>query len=335
MRAQNQTLERALAQIEKQFGPEAMMRWEERPGSERRAISTGSLALDLALGTGGIPRRRVTEIFGGEASGKTTLALQAIAEAQRSGGVAAMIDAEHALDTAYAIRLGVDVDRLLLAQPECGEEALEIADMMVRSGGLDLFVVDSVAALVPRAELAGAMGEEHGGLQPRLLSQALRKLAGSIRKSRTAAVFLNQVREKIKVRFGAPETTPGGRALKIWAAVRLKARRMEPLTRGPEVIGHRTAVQVVKNRLAPPFREAAFDLIYGRGISRAGELLDLGTSLDVLQKRGAGFYRGPHRLGSEREQARDFLEDNAAVAQEIETAIRKRLGLPSGAREDP
>jgi len=329
LRQPDPSLELALAQIEKQFGKGVVMRLGERPVPEVRAISTGSLALDLALGTGGIPRGRITEIFGSEASGKTTLGLHAIAEAQRVGGAAAIIDAEHALDPVYAAQLGVDVDRLLIAQPECGEEALEIADILVRSGAIDIFVVDSVAALVPRAEIEGDMGDSHVGLQARLMSQALRKLAGSVSRSNTAAVFINQVREKIGVMFGSPETTPGGRALKFWASIRLQARRAEALKRGQEVIGSRTVVQVVKNKLAPPFREAAFDIIYGRGISRAGDLLDLGVDLEVIQKNGTWFQYGELRLGQGRESARDFLEEHSSVAQEIETLLRERLNLPS------
>lgn len=329
MKLQDQSLDLALAQIERQFGKGAVMRLGERPAPEVRAISTGSLALDLALGTGGIPRGRITEIFGSEASGKTTIGLHAIAEAQRVGGTAAIIDAEHALDPVYAANLGVDVDRLLIAQPECGEEALEIADILVRSGAIDIFVVDSVAALVPRAEIEGEIGDSYVGLQARLMSQALRKLAGSLSRSNTAAVFINQVREKIGVMFGSPETTPGGRALKFWASVRLKARRAEALKRGQEVIGSRTVVQVVKNKLAPPFREAAFDIIYGRGISRSGDLLDLGVDLQVIEKSGTWFQYGELRLGQGRENARDFLEENPPVAQEIEAIIRERFSLLS------
>lgn len=326
---QDPSLELALAQIEKQFGKGAVMRLGERPVPAVRAISSGSLALDMALGTGGLPRGRITEIFGNEASGKTTIGLHAIAEAQRAGGNAAIIDAEHALDPTYAAHLGVEVDRLLISQPECGEEALEIADILVRSGAIDIFVVDSVAALVPRSEIEGEMGDSHVGLQARLMSQALRKLAGSVSRSNTAAVFINQIREKIGVMFGSPETTPGGRALKFWASVRLKARRAEAISRGQEVIGNRTVVQVVKNKLAPPFREAAFDIIYGRGISRSGELLDLGADMEIIKKSGTWFHYGEVRLGQGRENARDFLEENPSLVREIETAIRERFCLPS------
>jgi len=327
MMDKEKALDLALSQIEKQFGKGAVMRLGERPKPEAQAISTGSLALDLALGVGGIPRGRITEIFGAEASGKTTIALHAIAEAQRAGGMAAIIDAEHALDPTYAQNLGVDVDNLLISQPECGEEALEIADVLVRSGAIDIFVIDSVAALVPRAELEGDMGDAHVGLQARLMSQALRKLAGSVSKSHVAAVFINQIREKIGVMFGSPETTPGGRALKFWATVRMKSRRMENLKRGAEIIGCRTAVQIVKNKLAPPFREASFDIVYGRGISRSGDILDLGVSLGVLSKSGTWFAFGDQRLGQGRENARDFLDENSALAAAIENAVREKFGL--------
>ncbi|HSW10263.1 MAG TPA: recombinase RecA [Bacillota bacterium] len=321
-------LDLALAQIEKQFGKGSIMRL----GSDANrlaveVIPTGSLALDAALGCGGVPRGRVVEIFGPEGSGKTTLALHILAEAQKRGGVAAFIDAEHALDPSYARRLGVDIDDLLIAQPDTGEQALEIAEALVRSAAVDVVVVDSVAALVPRAELEGEMGDAHVGLQARLMSQALRKLAGAISKSRTTAIFLNQIREKVGVMFGNPEITPGGRALKFYASVRLDVRRVETLKQGNETVGARTRVKIVKNKLAPPFRQAEFDLIYGEGISREGGLVDVATELGILEKSGTWYSYRETRLGQGRDNVRDFLRQNPEVAAAIEGVARERLKL--------
>jgi recombination protein RecA len=321
-------LEVALLQIEKQFGKGSVMRMGvDGPADPVQAISTGSLALDLALGIGGVPRGRVVEIYGPEASGKTTLALHIIAEAQRNGGIAAFIDAEHALDVTYARNLGVNTDELLISQPDTGEQALEIADMLVRSGAIDVIVVDSVAALVPRAEIEGEMGDSHVGLQARLMSQALRKLSGTISKSKTTAVFINQLREKIGVLFGSPETTSGGRALKFYASVRLDVRRIESLKDGPEVVGNRTRAKVVKNKLAPPFRSAEFDVIYGQGISKEGSLLDVGVDVGLIKKSGAWFTYDGDQLGQGRENARNFLRDNPELAREIEEKIKAQLGV--------
>ena len=321
-------LEVALLQIEKQFGKGSVMRMGvDGPADPVQAISTGSLALDLALGIGGVPRGRVVEIYGPEASGKTTLALHIIAEAQRTGGIAAFVDAEHALDVTYARNLGVNTDELLISQPDTGEQALEIADMLVRSGAIDVIVIDSVAALVPRAEIEGEMGDSHVGLQARLMSQALRKLSGTISKSKTTAVFINQLREKIGVLFGSPETTSGGRALKFYASVRLDVRRIESLKDGPEVVGNRTRAKVVKNKLAPPFRSAEFDVIYGQGISKEGSLLDVGVDVGLIKKSGAWFTYDGDQLGQGRENARNFLRDNPELAREIEEKVKAQLGI--------
>ena len=321
-------LEVALLQIEKQFGKGSVMRMGiDGPAAPVEAIPTGSLALDLALGIGGVPRGRVVEIYGPEASGKTTLGLHVIAEAQRNGGIAAFIDAEHALDVAYARNLGVDTDELLISQPDTGEQALEIADMLVRSGALDVIVIDSVAALVPRAEIEGEMGDSHVGLQARLMSQALRKLSGNISRSKTTAVFINQLREKIGVLFGSPETTPGGRALKFYASVRLDVRRIEALKDGPEVVGSRTRVKVVKNKVSPPFKQAEFDILYGQGISKEGSLLDVGVDVGLVRKSGAWFTYDGDQLGQGRENARNFLRDNPELAGEIEEKIKAQLGV--------
>jgi recombination protein RecA len=320
-------IELAMTQIERQHGKGAIMRL----GSSQRlavdVVPTGALTLDVALGVGGVPRGLVTEIYGSEGSGKTTLAYHLIAETQRAGGTAAYIDAEQRMDPSYARALGVDLDALLISQPQTGEQALDIADILVRSGGLDIFVVDSVAALVPRAELEGEMGDSHVGLQARLMSKALRKVAHSIRQSNTVGVFLNQIREKIGVMFGNPEVTPGGRALKFWASVRIELRRVESLKRGAEIVGGRTRAKVMKNSVAPPFRQAEFDIIYGKGISRAGNLIDKGLELEVISKSGAFLSFGDVRLGQGRENARDFLEENHDLAGEIETEIRRRAGL--------
>ncbi|MGQ9712682.1 MAG: recombinase RecA [Desulfotomaculales bacterium] len=321
-------LDIAMAQIERQFGKGAIMKLGE--ASSRlsvEVIPTGSIALDLALGVGGIPRGRVIEIFGPESSGKTTVALHVIAEAQKAGGAAAFIDAEHALDPLYAKKLGVDIDNLLVSQPDTGEQALEIAEALVRSGAIDVIVVDSVAALVPRAELEGEMGDVHVGLQARLMSQALRKLTGVISKSRTSSIFINQVREKVGVMFGNPETTPGGRALKFYASVRLEVRKLEALKKGAEVIGSRVRAKVVKNKVAPPFRQADFDILYGEGISREGSVLDLGVDLKIINKAGAWYAYGDERLGQGRESAREFLKEHPAVLQEIEKKIRETVSL--------
>ena len=321
-------LETALAQIEKQFGKGAVMRLGQNQAMNVEAVSTGSLSLDLALGIGGLPRGRIVEIYGPESSGKTTLALHCIAEGQKDGGNAAFIDVEHALDPVYARALGVDVDSLLVSQPDTGEQALEIAEALIRSGAIDVIVIDSVAALVPRAEIEGEMGDSHVGLQARLMSQALRKLAGAISKSSCVAIFINQLREKVGVVYGNPEVTPGGRALKFYSSVRLEIRKIEVLKSGTEQIGTRTRAKVVKNKIAPPFREAEFDVMYGRGISRTGELIDLAVKLDVIQKSGAWFSYNQTRLGQGRDNVKIFLEnpENAAIASEIETAVKANAG---------
>ena len=321
-------LEIALSQIEKQFGKGSIMRLGESAAHDTvSVIPTGALSLDIALGIGGVPRGRVVEIYGPEASGKTTVALHIIAEAQKLGGIAAFIDAEHALDPAYARRVGVDVDNLLISQPDTGEQALEITEALVRSGAIDVVVVDSVAALVPRAEIEGEMGDAHVGLQARLMSQALRKLTGAISKSKTCAVFINQIRQKVGVMFGNPETTPGGLALKFYASVRLEVRRVEAIKQGNDVIGSRTRVKVVKNKMSPPFRQAEFDILYGEGISRAGCILDVGTDSSLIQRTGSWYVYGDQRLGQGRENAREYLKQNPQVAQEIENKIREALKL--------
>jgi recombination protein RecA len=315
----------AILQIEKQFGRGAIMRLGDRAAMQIEVIPTGSVALDLALGVGGVPRGRITEIFGPESSGKTTLCYHIVGNAQRAGGVAAFIDAEHALDPAYARKVGVNVDELLVSQPDTGEQALEIAETLIRSNGVDVVVVDSVAALVPRAEIEGEMGDSFMGLQARLMSQALRKLTGAINRSKTALVFTNQLREKIGVMFGNPETTPGGRALKFYASVRLDIRRIETLKTGTDAIGSRTRVKVVKNKVASPFRLAEFDIMYNEGISREGGLLDVGIAAGVLSKTGAWFNYGDTRLGQGRENARDFLKANVETASKIEDEIRGKV----------
>ncbi len=318
-------LDMALIQIEKQFGKGSIMKLGESTHLNVEAIPTGSLELDVALGVGGIPRGRVTEIFGPESSGKTTVALHVIAEAQKAGGTAAFIDAEHALDPVYAKNLGVDIDNLLVSQPDTGEQALEITEALVRSGAIDVIVIDSVAALVPRAEIEGEMGDSHVGLQARLMSQALRKLSGAINKSRTAAIFINQLREKVGVMFGNPETTPGGRALKFYASVRLDVRRVETLKQGTEMVGSRTRVKVVKNKVAPPFKQAEFDILYGEGISKEGSILDIAVAKDIITKSGAWYSYEDKRIGQGRENARQFLKDNPEIAQEIERQVRQEL----------
>ncbi len=328
MSEKNKALEVALLQIEKDFGKGSVMRLGEATRLNVEVIPTGALTLDLALGVGGIPRGRVVEIFGPESSGKTTLAAHIMAEAQKAGGMAAMIDVEHALDPGYVKRLGVDIDNLLISQPDNAESALEIAEALVRSGAIDCVVIDSVAALVPRAEIEGDMGDAHVGLQARLMSQALRKLTGAISKSHTAVIFTNQIREKVGVMFGSPETTPGGRALKFYASVRLDIRRVESIKQGNEIIGSRVRVKVVKNKVAPPFREAEFDILYNEnGISREGCIIEVATNLEIIQKSGAWFSFGETRLGQGRDNTRDFLRQNPQLTDEIQKRVRERLGL--------
>ncbi len=316
-------LETALGQIEKQFGKGAVMMLGDNAAMNVEAISTGSLSLDMALGIGGVPKGRIIEIYGPESSGKTTVALHVVAEAQKAGGIAAFVDAEHALDPIYAKALGVDVDQLLVSQPDTGEQALEITEALIRSGAIDIVVIDSVAALVPRAEIEGEMGDSHMGLQARLMSQALRKLAGALSKSNCVAIFINQLREKIGVTYGPSETTTGGRALKFYASVRLDIRKIEVLKNGTEMIGTRTKVKVVKNKIAPPFKEAEFDIMYGKGISKVGEILDLGVKLDIVQKSGSWFAYGENRLGQGRDNSKEFLLDNPDIADEIEKKVRE------------
>lgn len=323
-------LEVALSQIERQFGKGSIM-WlgKSMPAHDVEVISTGSISLDIALGVGGIPRGRVAEIFGPEASGKTTLGLHLIAEAQKLGGIAAFIDAEHALDPTYAKNLGVNIDDLLLSQPDTGEQALEIADLLIRSGAIDIIVIDSVAALVPRAEIEGEMGDSHVGLQARLMSQALRKLTASISRSNTITIFINQLREKIGVMFGNPEITPGGRALKFYASVRLDIRKSDSIKSGEVTIGNRVRVKVVKNKVAPPFKSAEFDIIYGTGISKHGELIDIGAEMGIIQKSGTWFSYKEERLGQGKENVREFLSENPDIAEQIERDIRSKV-FPAG-----
>jgi recombination protein RecA len=328
----NKALDAAMAQIERAFGKGSIMRMGARPGDEHiEVIPSGSLGLDLALGIGGLPRGRIIEIYGPESSGKTTLALHAIAEAQKLGGTCAFVDAEHALDPIYARKLGVDVDNLLISQPDAGEQALEIADTLVRSGAVDVLVVDSVAALVPRAELEGEMGDSHMGLHARLMSQALRKLTGSVSRSKCLLVFLNQIRMKIGVMFGNPETTTGGNALKFYASLRLEIRRIGQIKERDEVVGNQTRVKVVKNKLAPPFRQVEFDIIYGEGISKIGELIDLGVKAGVVEKSGAWFSCDSQRIGQGRENAKQFLRDHHDVADSIEKRVRELSGVVANA----
>ena len=327
-------LELAFAQIEKQFGKGAVMRLGDEEIMKVPAIPTGSISLDAALGVGGVPRGRVIEIYGPEASGKTTLALHIIAEAHRQGGVAAFIDAEHALDPAYAKALGVKMAELVVSQPDTGEQALEIVETLVRSGALDVAVIDSVAALVPKAEIDGEMGDAHMGLQARLMSQALRKLAGVISKSKTCVIFINQIRHKIGVMFGNPETTSGGNALKFYSSVRLDIRRLAPIKDGSDVLGNRCRVRVVKNKVAPPFREAEFDIMYGEGISKEGDLLDLAVSADLVRRSGSWFTYGEERIGQGRENAKHYLKENPEVAGKLEVKVRDALGLPTVAAEE-
>jgi recombination protein RecA len=324
----SRALENALSQIEKQFGKGSILRLGSKDSIVPvSVISTGSISLDAALGVGGVPRGRVIEIFGPESSGKTTIALQVIAEAQKKGGIAAFIDVEHALDPAYAKKLGVDIDNLLVSQPDYGEQALEITNTLTASGQIDVLVVDSVAALVPKAELEGEMGDSHMGLQARLMSQALRKLTGIVSRSRTCLIFINQIREKIGVMFGNPETTTGGRALKFYSSIRLDIRRIAAIKDGDAVVGNRTKVKVVKNKVASPFREAEFDIIYGEGVSKEGDLLDLGVAQNMVEKSGSWFSYKGERIGQGRENARQFLKDNGDIRQNLDTELRKTLGL--------
>ncbi|KZL94502.1 protein RecA [Clostridium magnum DSM 2767] len=321
-------LEAAMGQIEKQFGKGSIMKLGEQSGLNIDAVSTGCLDLDIALGIGGVPRGRVIEIFGPESSGKTTVALHIVAEAQKAGGAAAFIDAEHALDPAYAKALGVDIENLIVSQPDTGEQALEIAEALVRSGAIDVMVVDSVAALVPKAEIEGEMGDSHVGLQARLMSQALRKLTGSINKSKSVAIFINQLREKVGIMFGNPETTPGGRALKFYSSVRMDVRRIDSIKQGDEIVGNRTKVKVTKNKVAPPFKQAEFDIMYNQGISREGNVLDVGVREELVQKSGAWFSYNDIRLGQGRENAKQFFKENPDVMYEIENKIREKHELP-------
>ena len=328
----DKALEAALTQIDRQFGKGSVMRLGDEVRAPIEVIPTGSIALDIALGIGGLPRGRVVEIYGPESSGKTTVALHAVANAQKLGGIAAFIDAEHALDPEYAAKLGVDIDALLVSQPDTGEQALEITDMLIRSGAIDIIVIDSVAALVPRAEIEGEMGDSHMGLQARLMSQALRKITGALSNSGTTAIFINQLREKIGVMFGSPETTTGGRALKFYSSIRLDVRRIETLKDGTDAVGNRTRVKVVKNKVAPPFKQAEFDIIYGQGISREGGLIDMGVEQGFVRKAGAWYTYEGDQLGQGKENARTFLRDNPDLADELEKRIKEHLGV--GARLD-
>ena len=333
MKERKQALDTAMSQIERQFGKGSIMKLGANTHWKIEHISTGALALDLALGVGGVPRGRVVEIYGPESSGKTTLALHIIAEAQRNGGIAAFVDAEHALDPIYAKAVGVDIDELLISQPDTGEQALEITDMLIRSGALDVVVVDSVAALVPRAEIEGEMGDTHIGLQARLMSQALRKLTANISRSKTTAIFINQLREKIGVMFGSPEVTPGGRALKFYSSVRMDIRRIESIKDGREQIGNRVRVKVVKNKLAPPFRMAEFDIMFGQGISREGSLLDVAVSAGIIRKSGAWYSFDTDQLGQGREKAKQFLRDNPGLAMQLQARVLKAVGVANDESE--
>ncbi len=327
----SKALEGALSQIERAFGKGSIMRMGQRPSEVAEVVSSGSLGLDIALGIGGLPRGRIIEIYGPESSGKTTMALHAIAEAQKRGGTCAFVDAEHALDPGYARKLGVDVDNLLISQPDAGEQGLEIADTLVRSGAIDVLVVDSVAALVPRAELEGDMGDSHVGLHARLMSQALRKLTGSVSRSNTMLIFLNQIRLKIGVMFGSPETTTGGNALKFYASVRLDIRRIGQIKERDEVVGNQTRIKVVKNKMAPPFRQVEFDIMYGEGVSKMGELIDLGVKANIVEKSGAWFSYDSQRIGQGRENSKQFLRDHPEMAASIEKRIREQSGVVANA----
>lgn len=327
MNDKKKALELAIGQVERQFGKGSIMKLGENIKLNVDFISTGSLDLDIALGIGGVPRGRVVEVFGPESSGKTTVALHMIAEAQKNGGEAAFIDAEHALDPVYAKKIGVDIDNLIVSQPDTGEQALEICETLVRSGAIDIVVIDSVAALVPKAEIDGEMGDAHVGLQARLMSQALRKLAGVISKSKTTAIFINQLREKVGVMFGNPEVTPGGKALKFYSSVRLDIRRIDSIKQGNEIIGNRTRVKVVKNKVAPPFKQAEFDIIYGEGISKEGSILDVAVNNDIILKSGSWYSYGDTRLGQGRENARQYLKENPSITKEIENKVREACNL--------
>ena len=335
MKERKQALDTAMSQIERQFGKGSIMRLGASPHQKIEHISTGALALDLALGIGGVPRGRIVEVYGPESSGKTTLALHVVAEAQRNGGIAAFVDAEHALDPVYAKAVGVDIDELLISQPDTGEQALEITDMLIRSGALDVVVIDSVAALVPRAEIEGEMGDTHVGLQARLMSQALRKLTANINRSKTTAIFINQLREKIGVMFGSPETTPGGRALKFYSSVRLDIRRIESLKDGKDQIGNRVRVKVVKNKLAPPFRLAEFDIMFGQGISWEGSLLDVAVSAGIVRKSGAWYTFETDQLGQGRLKAKRFLRENPGLAMQLQARVLKAVGISDDEESDP
>ena len=330
----DKALDMALSQIEKTFGKGSVMRMGDHMNLGIGSIPTGALSLDLALGIGGLPRGRIVEIFGPESSGKSTLAMHVVAEAQRNGGICAYVDAEHAMDPVYAAAIGVNVDDLLISQPDTGEQALEIADMLIRSGALDIVVIDSVAALVPRAELEGEMGDSHVGLQARLMSQALRKMTGALNNSGTTAIFINQLREKIGVMFGSPETTTGGKALKFYASVRLDVRRIETLKDGTDAVGNRTRVKVVKNKVSPPFKQAEFDILYGKGISREGSLIDMGVDQGFIRKSGSWFTYEGEQLGQGKENARNFLLENSDVANEIEKKIKEKLGIGAVVTDD-
>lgn len=334
MSDRRQALEMALRQIEKQFGKGSIMRMGEETSPQVETISSGALALDIALGVGGYPRGRIIEVYGPESSGKTTVALHAIAEVQKRGGTAAFIDAEHALDPVYAQKLGVNISELLLSQPDTGEQALEIAEALVRSGAVDIIVIDSVAALVPKAEIEGEMGDAHVGLQARLMSQALRKLSGAINKSKTIAIFINQIREKVGIMFGNPETTPGGRALKFYSSIRLEVRRQETIKQGNDMVGNRTRIKVVKNKVAPPFKQADVDIMFGEGISKEGSILDIGAELDIVSKSGAWYSFEGERLGQGRENAKQFLKENKATCLKIENRIRAHYDLPLTQEEE-
>lgn len=327
-------LDSALKKIEKNFGKGSIMKMGDQANTEIKAVSSGSIALDVAMGIGGYPRGRIVEIYGPESSGKTTVALHAIAAVQKEGGVAAFIDAEHALDPSYARALGVDVDELLLSQPDTGEQALEITDALISSGAIDIVVVDSVAALVPRAEIDGEMGDSHVALQARLMSQALRKLSGSINKTKTIAMFINQIREKVGVMFGNPETTPGGRALKFYSSVRLEVRRGESIKDGSDMTGNRTKLKVVKNKVAPPFKKAIVDIMYGQGISQIGEIVDMGAEADIIDKAGAWYSYGEERIGQGREKAKQYLVDNPEIREEIEAKVRSAYGITGGEEKE-
>jgi recombination protein RecA len=325
----------AIGQVEKQFGKGSIMRMGERVDMAIESVPTGAMALDLALGVGGLPRGRIVELYGPESSGKSTLAMHVVAEGQRNGGICAYIDAEHAMDPVYAKAIGVDIDELLISQPDTGEQALEIADMLIRSGALDVLVIDSVAALTPRAEIEGEMGDAHVGLQARLMSQALRKLTGTLSRSKTIAIFINQLREKVGITYGSPEVTPGGRALKFYSSVRLDIRRIESIKEGAEAIGNRTRVKVVKNKCSPPFKSAEFDIMYGRGISREGSVIDVAVDLGIVKKSGAWYTYEGEQLGQGRENAKQFLLENAEMMVELNERVRQQVGMGSGNQDVP